>query len=325
MHFNSIEEVIADELFLAWYFKSNDEKAQEWEHWLLQHQDYVPLIKQSIALLNELDLQEAEVSTTQVEAAYQKLQYNLDAAPVVEMKPKNKRWWIPAAAVLILLIGGIAFWNSMNSQTKLTSRYGSIKEYKLPDGSQVTLNANSTIAMSKEWEQGKDREVWLKGEAFFHVQKTPLKNKFIVHADKMDIIVTGTQFNVVSREDESSVLLTEGSVIIKTPDGKELHMKPGDFVKIENNIPALKPADQEKILAWKQSKLDFENTPISEVAKIITRHYGVKVNITDSTIANTPISGVMPNDNLDVLIEALKATGEFRISKENNEIVISGL
>jgi ferric-dicitrate binding protein FerR (iron transport regulator) len=249
----------------------------------------------------------------------------LDEAPVVVMRSKRQRWWMPAAAAaVVFLIAGFFYWNKTAGKTTLDSSYGTISQYKLPDGSQVTLNANSQITMGKEWKTGTDREVWLKGEAFFKVQKTALKNKFVVHTSTMDIIVTGTQFNAICRDDESSVLLTEGSVTIKTPDGKEIHMKPGDFVKLENNVPAKQPADQEKILAWKQSKLDFENTPMSEVAKIITRHYGVKVTLSDKAIGESTINGIMPNDNLDVLLQALKELYNYKITKSNNEIVISG-
>jgi len=164
----------------------------------------------------------------------------------------------------------------------------------------------------------------LQGEAFFKVQKTPMKNRFIVHANGMDIIVTGTQFNVVAREDESSVLLTEGSVTLKAPDGKEIKMKPGDFVKIENETTALQTVDQQRVLAWKESKLDFDNTPIYEVANIISRHYGTKVTVSTKEIGESTISGIMPNDNLNVLIQALEALGNYKITKANNEIIISG-
>jgi ferric-dicitrate binding protein FerR (iron transport regulator) len=140
----------------------------------------------------------------------------------------------------------------------------------------------------------------------------------------MDIVVTGTQFNAIAREDESSVLLTEGSVTIKTPDGKEIKMKPGDFVRIENKVPAKQMVDQQKILAWKEARLDFDNTPIYEVAKIITRHYGVKVSISNKVVGESTISGIMPNDNLDVLIQSLEATGNYKITKTNNEIIIAG-
>ncbi len=324
MQFNSIEEVIANNHFQAWYFKNDETKAREWEEWLLENQQHIQLVKESIGLMNDLNIEEKTPLPEDVEAAHQKLQNALDAAPVVEIKPKRSRWWLPAAAAALLGLVGFAWWNSANTKTKLGAAYGNIREYKLPDGSQVTLNANSEVVMSKEWQKNTDREIWLKGEAFFKVQKTPQKNKFIVHATSMDIIVTGTQFNVVNREEESSVLLTEGSVTLKTKDGKEVHMKPGEFVRVENNIPAKTTADQESVLAWKQSKLNFENTSMNNVAKIISRHYGVNVRMANAAIGEKKISGIMPNNNLDVLIAALDATGEFKISKANNEIMISG-
>ncbi len=49
------------------------------------------------------------------------------------------------------------------------------------------------------WKEGTSREVWLKGEAFFHVSKTPTKARFIVHTERFDVVVTGTQFNVMNR------------------------------------------------------------------------------------------------------------------------------
>ncbi len=323
MRFNSIEEVIANEHFQAWYFKKDETKAREWEEWLLDNQHYVPLVKEGIGLLNDLRIEEKAPLPEAVEAAHQKLQHALDAAPAVEIKPKRFRWWMPAAAAALLTLVGFAWWNGTPAKTRLGAAYGNIRKYQLPDGSQVTLNANSEVVMSKKWHQNTDREIWLRGEAFFKVQKTPQKNKFIVHATNMDIIVTGTQFNIVSREDESSVFLTEGSVTLKTKDGREWQMKPGDFVRLEKNIPAKTTADQESVLAWRQSKLNFENTSMNDVAKIISRHYGVTVHLANAAIGEKKISGIMPNNNLDVLIAALDATGEFKISKANNEIIIS--
>jgi transmembrane sensor len=321
MHYESIEDVIADDRFQAWYFKNDESKAGQWEEWLLQNQQYKQLVQESIVWMHEHRINEAEVSPQHVEAAFEKLSGSLDA-PVVNMR--RRKWWIPAAAAIIFLIAGFIFWNKTSNKTTLNSAYGVVSHYRLPDGSQVTLNANSEISLSKEWEKGQDREVWLRGEAFFKVQKTAMKNKFIVHTNAMDIIVTGTQFNAIAREDESSVLLTEGSVTLRTRDGKEIHMKPGDFVKLENNIPSLQAADQDRILAWKESRLDFDKTPINEVAKIISRHYGIKVTVSDKAIGESTISGVMPNDNLDVLIQSLEGTGHYKVTKANNEIIISG-
>ncbi|MGZ3952702.1 MAG: FecR family protein [Flavisolibacter sp.] len=322
--FNTIEDVIADDHFFAWYSQNDLVKANEWEGWLSLNPQFAPLVQLSIDWLNGSKLAENEPSIQQVEEAHQKLISSLNRRRIVPMKRLVTLWWVSAAAaVLILLVSGFWLWN-INSKKILNNGYGSISLFQLPDGSHVTLNANSKITIKKAWEKNTDREVWLQGEAFFKVQKTPNKNRFIVHANTMDIIVTGTQFNVIAREDESSVLLTEGSVTIRTSNGKEIKMKPGDFVKVENEIPARQMVDQQRVLAWKESKLDFDNTPIREVAKIISRDYGVKVTLADKSIGDSTISGIMPNDNLDVLIQALEATGDYKITKSNGEIIISG-
>lgn len=321
--FNSIEEVIADEHFLSWRFNTDSVKAKEWEIWLSQHPQYHSLVDESIVWLNENHLQEREISSEQIEAAHQKMMISISQTPVVHLN-KKPRWWIGvAAAIFILIAAGAAYWIDFSGKTSFNTAYGTIGEYQLPDGSHVTLNANSRLTIPKEWKEGSDREVWLQGEGFFKVQKTSMHNRFVVHTTTMDIIVTGTQFNAVCREDESSVLLTEGSVTIRTSDGKEIKMRPGDFVKIENQIPSRQPVDQQRVLAWKEAKLDFENTSMYEVAKIIARHYGVKVNVSTKDVGESTISGIMPNDNLDVLIQALETTGNYKITRTNDEIMIS--
>ncbi|MBO9684872.1 MAG: FecR domain-containing protein, partial [Flavisolibacter sp.] len=305
------------------YFKDDMVKAEQWKEWLSHNQQMLPIVQQSIEWLNVHQLNEKEISSEQVEAAHQRLMSSLNETPVIEMKRHRNPWWMAAAAVLVFIVAGFLFWSKSNSKTTMDSAYGMISEYKLPDGSHVTLNANSKISISEKWQEGSDREVWLQGEAFFKVQKTSMKDRFIVHTAAMDIIVTGTQFNAIAREDESSVLLTEGSVTIKTSDGKEIKMKPGDFVKIENQVPAKQNVDQQRILAWKEARLDFDNTPINDVAKIISRHYGVKVSVATKAIGESTISGIMPNDNLDVLIQALETTGNYKVTRTDNEITIS--
>lgn len=321
-NYNSIEEVISDEGFLAWYGKTDSEKSLQWERWLEEHPEHKAIVEEATLYLNELYISETPLSDFEIQSACQNLELALEQAKVVKMKQPRKRLWIPAAAIL-LLVAGFALWTISFRDTRYKSSYGRINEFKLPDGSKVTLNANSELSIKKKWQTGEDREVWLKGEAFFKVQKTPQHNRFVVHAAAMDVIVTGTQFNVINRDNESSVLLTEGSVTVQTRDGREIHMKPGDYVTLKNNQAEKKPVNEEKVLAWKQAKLVFDNTPMSEVAAIIRRHYGIKVTFSDSTIADKTVSGVMPNDNLDILIQALEATTEFKIQKKEMELIIS--
>jgi ferric-dicitrate binding protein FerR (iron transport regulator) len=269
-------------------------------------------------------IREHEVPASQVEASGQRLMSSLPGATIIEMAPARRRnWWWSAAAAVLLVMAGTYLWTSLNNQSSIKTSYGQVTQKQLPDGSEVVLNANSSISYSSGWEEGKEREVWIKGEAFFHVKKTPNKSRFVVHTNEMDIIVTGTQFNVVSRSDKSSVMLTEGSVFIRTKDGKETKMAPGDFVEISNSQLEKKAMKEEAVLAWKDKKIVFNNTPLYEVVQQIKEHYGEEVTIADDALAHKTITGMMPNDNLEVLLKSLEAILECSVIRKDGRIIIA--
>lgn len=326
-NFFSVEDIIADERFQGWYFGTDMAKAAEWEAYMSANPLSAPLVAEARQIMDSLSVKEKELTAEQHITAEKRLLEGISAgnegnSRLISLK-RRRAWWWAAAAVLVLTISSVVLWRNIGRPEMVQTTYGEIREQQLPDGSKVMLNANSEITYSEGWEKGAEREVWLKGEAFFQVQKTPSKSRFVVHADRFDVIVTGTKFNVVNRHDKTNVMLTEGSVIIKTKDGKEIHMQPGDFVDITNEQPEKKPAREENILAWREKKLFFDNTPLKEAVKKIEEHYGVSIAVTNDTVGNTPISGILPNDNLDVLLQALEALTEFKVTRNERTIVIT--
>ena len=326
-NFELAEEVIADESFLGWYFRESDEQVKAWETWLNANPHQQPLVQQAVEFMNSLSYKEKSVAAERVEQQLLQLndRINETETPVVHIKSSRRRWWISAAAAVLLLVGGVTFMKLSQSRPEVDTIYGEIRSNQLPDGSTMILNANSKAELSENWKDGKDREVWLNGEAFFKVTKTPHRSRFIVHTDNLDVIVTGTQFNVLHRGDKTSVLLTEGHVIIRTKDGKELAMNPGDYVEMGGETVERKQAKEENILAWKENKLAFDNTPLKEVAQVISNHYGVKVTVADNVAATAePLTGIMPNDNLDNLLKAIEVAADIHVTKmDNGDIVFS--
>jgi len=315
---------MTDELFQAWYFGTDETKAAAWEQWMKQNPSQEPLISQAVSSMQSMIIKEKELSPAQVNAQHQRLMDALPAAtPVIPMRPARRRWWLSAAAAVLLVVAGAWLWNNLNNQSSVKTAYGQLAQKQLPDGSEVTLNANSTISYSCNWEQGKEREVWIKGEAFFKVKKTAAKSRFIVHTDQLDVVVTGTQFNVISRGSRSSVMLTEGSVTIRTKDGKEVKMVPGDYVEFTNSQLERKAMKQEAVLAWTERKIEFNNTSMSEVAQIIKEHYGLELEIAGSGLAGKTITGIMPNDNLDVFLATLEATIECKVIRKDGRIIVT--
>jgi ferric-dicitrate binding protein FerR (iron transport regulator) len=83
----------------------------------------------------------------------------------------------------------------------------SLRRLILPDGTEITLNRNSTLSYNT------DRECELVGEAYFKVAKDP-EHPFLIHSGSLTVTVLGTEFNFRSRPEDthSTLSLYSGSV-----------------------------------------------------------------------------------------------------------------
>ena len=326
-NYTGVEDLLCDETFLSWYFKTDVRAMRRWQQWIADNPGSSPRVQQAVDFLSSLTLQEEEFTREQITRSEKVLLEKIRQAgkkqpvPVVSI-PSRKKWWMAAASVIILAGGVYGVQRMLFRQPELHTTYGEVQVHNLPDGTEVMVNADSRINYSSEWTDGKDREVWLKGEAFFHVRKTPLKSRFIVHTDRFDVIVTGTQFNVINRHEKANVMLQDGSVILHMTDGEELKMIPGDFVEYSHNRLAKRIVKTDSVIAWKEHKLSFDSTSLKDVAAIIKEQYGVTVTLANETVGNKTVSGIMPNDNLDVLLRSLEATADFRVVHQHDEIII---
>jgi len=323
-HYREPEDLLSDPSFLSWYYNRGEEEQRVWEDWRAGHPERDILIKKAIALLEATRLPEKEPSIQQLQKAEAALLQKIDALAPETRKPAviGRLRWIAAASVLVLLAAGFfitrfVHWN----RPEVRTAFGQIRSQQLPDGTEVMMNANSRISYANGWQDGVDREVWVDGEVFFHVRKTPLKSRFIVHTEHFDIIVTGTQFNVSNRHGHDNVLLQEGSISLRTKDGRTLLMKPGDFITFDVAGPERK-AGCKDMLAWKEQKLILDHTSISQLATIIGDLYGKSVVLEGDSIAERKISGILPNNNLDILLQALEATAEYDVVRDAHDGII---
>ncbi|MEN9570580.1 MAG: hypothetical protein RL172_1811 [Bacteroidota bacterium] len=326
--FNSAAEMAADEAFLNWFYKKDEASIQQWQSWMDANPAQQPLITEAVSLLQALQLAEKPLPAGQLQAAEARLMAAIKTqpaqeAPLVKIGRFRLKYVAAAAAVLALVLVGLKFISSPAAVSYNTA-FGEIATRQLPDGSTVTLNAHTQLAHSKNWQPGTSREVWLNGEAYFQVQKTPGSDKFIVHTDGFDIEVTGTAFTVKNLPQKNIIILKEGSVLLQQKGQDALQMKPGEKAEMVNGKIVKQPVGKTDYLAWTERKLVFDNTPIAEVASTIVEHYGVQVTINGDGTRQQTITGILPNNNLAVLLQALQATGDFSISQNNHSIVISG-
>jgi ferric-dicitrate binding protein FerR (iron transport regulator) len=102
-------------------------------------------------------------------------------------------------------------------------------------------------------------------------------------------------------------------------------MKPGELIEFSRQKEALvkKTVDPEMYSSWKNNKLIFDNTSMHEIAEMIESTYGLQVKFQDRKIASRTLTGVLPTDNIDILLLALSKSFNVAIRKNSNQIIIS--
>jgi transmembrane sensor len=326
------EQLLADDAFLNWYFKTGDGQDQAWEEWINADAGRQELVQQAIELLEMARLPEKQIPAGQIQRAEARMLAGIDRPEATMLagidrvgartiRLSRSRQWIAAACLLGVLLTGTVLYRAFYVRSAIRTEFGQLSQQVLPDGTEVTMNANSRLQYAPNWKTGADREVWVNGEAFFHVTRTPEKSRFIVHLDYGDVIVTGTRFNVVNRPGKENVMLEEGSVTLRASCGKVINMHPGDFVALDKDKVENEKVRPDSLMAWTKRTLFFDNTPLRDLVDIVYEQYGVRIQLAGDSPEEKTIFGIMPNNNLEKLLESLQGTGQFEVSRQEGGVI----
>lgn len=335
-------EFILDDSFQAYVLCADPEAVAFWTNWLTQNPHKETEIHEATELVRLLAGPKRSGPLPNKEAELRRLIEQLPAnhstfQPGPIHRPLFFKWQTGSyavAAMIALLFMTVGGWFLTErfyqpSQIILKTDFGQKRNFFLPDGSEVTLNANSTLRYQPDWPEGETRQVWLDGEAFFHVAKREVAGKtikFTVQAGELAIEVLGTQFNVLNRAERTQVVLEEGQVRLRSTENNQLllDMTPGEAVVYSqrNGLVSRQQTDPLLYDAWRDNRLVFDNTPLSEVAEIIQHTYGKTVAFADSTLMSRRLTGTIPSDDLGRLTKALAHAFNLQITERGNELLI---
>ena len=189
-------------------------------------------------------------------------------------------WTYAGIAASLLLIAIFVFTLRNPVSATIITKEALVAETKvvdLPDGSVVTLNANSSLSFSEEW----NRKVDLKGEAFFEVTEG---GKFAVSTSIGSVEVLGTSFNVFVRDSTFEVACKTGKVRVEIPAQtiSEL-ITPGTSIRLESDTVLITTLDTDLVGRWKAGVFYFSDQKLSDVILEVERQFGVEIQITDAT------------------------------------------
>ncbi|SIS46453.1 FecR family protein [Zobellia uliginosa] len=212
----------------------------------------------------------------------------------------------------------------------LTVPYGKRFELHLSDGTRAHLNAGSSLTYPVQFLEGKDREVFITGEAYLDVAKDK-NHPFIVHVENFNIRVLGTQFNVLAYpEDETSeVVLVEGSVglydstqVFDTTNSTM--MTPGNkatFSKESGKIQ-VKPVVIDVYTAWRNGELVFRDMTFENILKKLERYYGVTIINLNKNLSNKEFNASFGAVPIEKVLDGLKDVYGLTYKIENKKITI---
>jgi len=313
------EELLLDERFQAWAQGEQGQPGFAWVEGIRMRSEEQELeVLEAYTLFQQLV--RPEMMPDQQSVQRTKLLMRLDRdQELPTVARSNSRYSRLLFAGFFLILIGLAFW-LIPDERDTRQLAGDGKETFLEDGTRVQLTSNSTLTFQKGFAKKTTREVWVKGEAAFHVKHTPEETPFLVHTPAFDIEVTGTRFIVNNDTKIISVLLQEGSVNLRFPNGEVTQMKPGDYFSLDESKV---PVSEELVRAESLDRhIVFDNTPITQVIREIESRYSVRVELVSSELKNKQITGILPNDNLQILLQALSVAMDCSITQEKQTIFI---
>lgn len=244
-----------------------------------------------------------------------------------KLRPQNRRNFLRVAAILLLLIipSITYFLFFMNTGSELLFAENQVLESTLPDGTQIALNAGSSLYYPAKF-KGKERRVTLEGEAYFDVSHNK-KKAFIIDAKELQIKVLGTSFyvNTNSSDNAMEVVLMSGSVQL-TYKGKEMLLEPGDKAVILEDFDEIVRQEHHdpNLLAWKTRKFKFNDTPFSDIVDILEKVYQKDIVVLNPDILNCRITATFDGQSLEAVLLVLQSTIDIAVKPNGTTIEISG-
>ena len=245
---------------------------------------------------------------------------------------KLSDWIYRAAAILLLpIMLGIGWYigaSGISAETQLcevTAPKGQISKCVLADGTEIWLNAGTTIKYNPSL-KGETREVNLDGEAYFRVSKNKHK-PFIVKTQNAQIKVLGTVFNLkaYSGEDKVETTLEEGSVEFSLTGSstKPILLKPGEQVvyNIADKKITVGNVDSYLITAWKDGKFVFKDADLQTIIIELEKLYDVRIHLDNDSLLKLHFRGMFEYEaNIFSALEALERTTNMKYRMDGRDI-----
>lgn len=323
----TLEKLICDESFINYCLQAGLEDMEYWKQWVEANPQHRQLLEDAKGLV---ELMQAGPSPVEIAEERARLQAFIHKNNTPVHRLRNYRWIGYAAVSLLFVSMGLLFLKRQlplaenASQIELVSQLvptGKYMNVLLSDSTKVKLGPTSTLRYPKHF-TGDKRIVSLNGEGYFEVTHNSHK-PFIIQTGELEIKVLGTSFNVHAFEDDelSKIALFTGKVEV-LKGAQRLQLNPGQAIVYNKNkatfaVESFDPAKEKENMA---GVLHFERATFSEIARQLNRKYGIIVQ--DRPDIKLMYSGTIGHEPLEMVLEKLSMTTDYRFNIESNTLIV---
>ncbi len=227
-----VEDFIADDSFINYHFRLNEKDRVFWEQWLMKNPSKRLMAREAGEMIQSLSL---TLNEKEYRNEFNKIKIAISSnkpSPVfrflnwdkISPSGRRKKTTIQFLSLGLLFLSAGATYlftqhpiNKTAQLNKTVNSGASTLIFTLSDSTIVTLAPNSSLQYPLSFE-GKNREVYLQGEAGFHVKRDE-QFPFKVHAKNIVTTVLGTIFNIKKQGDSAIVVeLLKGKVKVEIED-----------------------------------------------------------------------------------------------------------
>jgi transmembrane sensor len=228
-----------------------------------------------------------------------------------QSRRKRLKYSVVAAGVIVALsavfFAGQEF-SWFGSGKKFETSTAQVKDFRLDDGTLVTLGAASEVAV--EFDKNERRVRLRRGEAFFEVTRDT-NRPFVVMAGDTAVRVLGTQFNVHYGADAVRVAVAEGRVEVVKAD--ETATAPVETPTTRAVLTAGETAvatrtggiitsssdDKEDLAAWRQGRLVYVDARLRDVVSDMNRYFDGEIELADEKLGERQLTITFRSDEID--------------------------
>lgn len=194
---------------------------------------------------------------------------------------------------------------------KLRTDTGQRRDFTLPDGSTVTLDARSAADLA--FDAGQRRVILRQGALVARAApQTPGGPAFVVQTMHGQIHALGTRFSVRLNPQFSSVGMLEHSVSITTVDGAQQVLAEGHSARFDTQGIWADASAPSSMAAWQQGMLEAHDLPLGEVVQALRAYRRGWIRVSAHAAA-LQVYGTYSLEDTDRALAALAETLPIRL------------